>query len=142
MKFMPSLNALRAFEAVVRRGSVAAAANALHVTPGAVSKQIRSLEAQMGTILLVRDGRGVHPTRAGVRLQQGLASAFAEIAGCVDRVTNERSRDQIKIYTAPMFATTWLIPRIDRFSDFDPETDIAIKDVWSSVSKRFRPMPI
>ena len=88
---MPSLNALRAFEAVVRRGSVADAANALHVTPGAVSKQIRSLEAQMGIVLLVRDGRGVHPTRAGVRLQYGLASAFAEIAGCVDRVTNERS---------------------------------------------------
>ena len=59
MTSLPSLNALRAFDAVARLGSVTAAAEALHVTHGAVSRQLRTLEAHFGTPLFDKSGRGL-----------------------------------------------------------------------------------
>ena len=64
---LPPLNALRAFEATARLGSVSRAATELHVTHGAVSRQLRALEEHLGVALLARDGRGVKLTDAGLR---------------------------------------------------------------------------
>ncbi|ELQ13595.1 LysR family transcriptional regulator, partial [Xanthomonas translucens] len=69
LRRLPSLNALRAFEAAARLRSVGGAAAELHVTHGAVSRQIRLLEEELGLALLQREGRGIRPTAAGERLR-------------------------------------------------------------------------
>ncbi|MGN2259028.1 LysR family transcriptional regulator, partial [Pseudomonas aeruginosa] len=66
---LPSLNALRAFEAAARLHSISLAAEELHVTHGAVSRQVRLLEDDLGVALFGKDGRGVKLTDSGVRLR-------------------------------------------------------------------------
>jgi len=74
---LPPLNALRAFESTARLGSVSRAAAELHVTHGAVSRQLRALEEHLGVALLASDGRGVKLTDAGLRLSAAAAAAAA-----------------------------------------------------------------
>ena len=125
---LPSLNALRAFEVVARTGSVSAAASELFVTPGAISRQIKNLEEDFGVMLLERNGRGVRLTAAGEYLRNGLETAFAQISRTVDRTRQHLLRDTIRILSLPIFATTWLVPRIDRFRDLMPETDVVVHE--------------
>src|SRR3954462_15943451 len=73
---VPSLNALRAFEATARRRSMTLAAEELRVTHGAVSPQIKALESALGTALLTRNARSLEPTPEGPRLSEGLTDAF------------------------------------------------------------------
>lgn len=127
---LPSLTSLRAYEAVGRHGSVVAAARALNVTAGAVSSQIKNLEADLGIQLLSRDGRGVCMTPVGEELQNGLEAAFAEIAACIERVADQRAGNVIRLYSSPMFASAWLIPRIDRFDYRGTAVDVVIEDKW------------
>ncbi|MFN8993933.1 MAG: LysR family transcriptional regulator, partial [Pseudomonadota bacterium] len=82
----PSLNALRAFEATTRLGSMSAAAEELFVTHGAVSRHIRSLEEQLGLVLLERGGGATRPTPEGLRLAEGLATAFRLIQASVEQL--------------------------------------------------------
>jgi len=128
---LPSLNSLRAYEAVGRHGSIVAAARSLNVTAGAVSSQIKNLEADLGIQLLSRDGRGVCMTPVGEQLQNGLEAAFAEIAGCIERVADQRAGSRIRIFSSPMFASAWLIPRIDRFDYHGTTIDVVIEDRWA-----------
>lgn len=79
----PPLNALRAFEAVVRLGSFRDAADELSVTPSAVSHRVRGLEAYLDTELVRRTPTGVHLTEAGARLYPGLKVAFGYMSGAV-----------------------------------------------------------
>ena len=123
-----SLNLLRSFETAVRKGSIAAAACELRVTPGAVSRQIKSLEVELDTALLTRDHRGVRPTDAGERLQRDLQAAFSQIAKTVEGLGTRRSDDRLSIFCPPMFASAWLIPRIDRFG---LQSEVVIEDKWT-----------
>ena len=125
---LPSLNALRAFEVVARRGSVSAAAAELFVTPGAVSRQIKSLEEDLGAVLVVRDGRGVRLTEIGERLCIGLEAAFTRIADTVEQTRQRQIRGTLRIFVVPQFAAAWLIPRLDRFVRLAPEIDIVVVD--------------
>ena len=122
---LPSLNALRAFEAVGRFKSVSAAGGELFVTPGAVSRQIKSLEANLGVALVARAGRGIRLTAAGEDLLSGLEEAFARIAEIVDG-TRRRPRCGILVFAQPMFAATWLVPRLGRFAQQAPEVDVTV----------------
>ncbi|WP_386263108.1 LysR family transcriptional regulator, partial [Xanthomonas translucens] len=83
LRRLPSLNALRAFEAAARLRSVGGAAAELHVTHGAVSRQIRLLEEELGLALLQREGRGIRPTAAGERLRDAAGGAFAQLQDAV-----------------------------------------------------------
>ena len=76
---LPPLNALRAFEAAARLQSFSQAAEELSVTHGAVSRQIRALEAQLGVALFVKDGRGVKLTEAGMRLRDVAFDTFERL---------------------------------------------------------------
>ena len=125
---LPSLNALRAFEAVARLGSVKGAADELCVTPAAVSRQIKILGDEIGTVLLERDGRGVRPTDAGQRLRLGLGTAFAEIAETVERTRQISSRGRLLVSTTRIFTASWLIPRLENFHGLMPETEIVFRD--------------
>src|SRR6185295_4004059 len=83
---VPSLNALRAFEAAARRRSMTLAADELCVTHGAVSRHIKSLEAVLGLPLLIRGARSVEPTPEGLRLAEGLRAAFSLVQSSIEHV--------------------------------------------------------
>ena len=126
MKHLPSLNALRAFDAVARLQSVADAAAELAVTPSAVSRQIGNLEDDIGVALLTREGRGIRLTGDGRRLESGLAHAFEQIANAVESVRTPARGNRLRILVPPLFASAWLIPRLDRFNARYPETDVIL----------------
>ena len=79
LRDLPSLNALRAFEAAARLESMSRAGDELHVTHGAVSRQIRALEAELGLPLFRRQGRGVTLTAAGQRLRDATAMSLGQL---------------------------------------------------------------
>lgn len=116
----PSLNALRAFEATTRLGSMSAAAAELFVTHGAVSRHIRSLEDQMGVILLDRSGQSSQPTAEGARLAGGLATAFRLIQASVEQLRP----GPLTLSCSASIMMYWLLPRIGRFHDKHPEVEI------------------
>ena len=128
MSDLPSLNALRAFDAVARLHSVTAAAAELSVTPSAISRQISKLEEEVGIALVTRNGRGVRLTDDGRRLEGGLSGAFVQIADAVDRLRRPESVHPLRIVVPPMLASVWLIPRIDQFTAQFPGTDVILVD--------------
>lgn len=116
----PSLNALRAFEATTRLGSMSAAAAELFVTHGAVSRHIRSLEDQMGVILLERSGQSSQPTAEGARLAGGLATAFRLIQASVEQLRP----GPLTLSCSASIMMYWLLPRIGRFHAKHPGVEI------------------
>jgi len=128
MTTLPSLNALRAFEAVARLGSVALASNELSVSPGAVSRQLKELEGCLGVTVLERDGRGVRLTSDGKCLQGGLHPAFNMISKTVLSTSRSAGRRRLQLATVPLFAAFWMIPRLHRFVRAEPGVDIAVSD--------------
>jgi len=106
----PSLNALRAFEAAARLLSFQDAASELHVTPAALSHQVRQLEAQLGLKLFNRQHRAVSLTAAGKRLQPELRDAFATIDRAIRDVQQRSEPNTLTVasHLAPMCSPTWL----------------------------------
>ena len=130
---LPSLNALRAFESAGRLGSVSAASDELAITPGAVSRQIKNLENDLGIALFGRNGRGVRLTEAGERLWIDLEGTFAQLADAVQRTSRRPQHSSIRVFSPTVFASAWLIRRLDRFGRREPEIDVGIYDEPSSV---------
>lgn len=117
---LPSLTALRSFEAAGRHGSMSRAADALGVTHGAVSRQVRGLEAQLG-ILLLENRRGrLQLTMAGRSLMTVLDDAFGRIASGIDAICADVAGD-IAVSSFGSFAMRWLIPRLYRFQSAQPD---------------------
>ena len=125
---LPSLNALRAFEAVARLGSVSLAGGELSVSPGAVSRHIKGLESDLGIAILKRNGRGVRLTTDGKSLRNNLQPAFSMISSAVGQIRRDPRRRTLLVVAPPVFVTNWLIPRLDRFSRQVPKVDIVIAD--------------
>ena len=121
---LPPLNTLRAFDAAARHGNLSRAAEALHVTHGAVSKQIAALEAWLGTPVFERTARGLVPTEAGAVLAPVVAQAFDALADGVRRVRRGAGPSTLTISVLPSFAAHWLIHRLPRFLDRHPEIDV------------------
>ncbi len=111
---LPSLSALRAFEAAARHRSFKAAAAELHVTPTAVSHQIRSLEEELGVQLFVRRARRVDLTTAGELLHPTLETSFGAIARAIGLITRPSRPSSVGLTTTAAFAAKWLVPRLDR----------------------------
>ncbi len=111
---LPSLNALRAFEAAARLRSVSLAADELHVTHGAVSRQLRALEEDLGVALFERDGRGIRPTAAGKRLLEAASSAFAQLRDCVAGLRRTQRGDALVLGCPGSILARWMIPRLQR----------------------------
>lgn len=120
MRPLPSLNALKAFEAVARHRSMTRAAEELCVTHGAVSRQIRSLEDALGVLLLTRNARLSDPTPEGARLAEGLASAFSIIEASIERV----KPGPLTLSCSSSIMMEWIIPRIGRFHDRYPGIEL------------------
>jgi len=112
---MPSLPALRGFEAAVRAGSFSAAARELNVTHAAVAQHVRSLETHLGQSLMIREGRQMVPTEAGAQLADALHEGFAQIIGGVEDLTSAAQDRPIAVTCTPNFAENWLMPRLTSF---------------------------
>nr|WP_315594004.1 transcriptional regulator GcvA [uncultured Cupriavidus sp.] len=115
MDRLPPLNAIRAFEVVARRLSITIAAEELHVTPGAVSRQIRTLEDALGIALLVRGHRQIALTRAGEEYYRAVTKSMDVLREATVRLTRRTRRTQLKVRAYTTFAMRWLIPRLSSF---------------------------
>lgn len=124
---LPAMQALRAFEATARTGSLTRAAAQLNLTHGAISHQIKALEEELGVALLERAGRGVRLTDEGERFAARVKAALAEIAEALREVAERRNPRQLRITVLPSFAARWLLPRIGRFIAAHREIDVDVR---------------
>jgi LysR family glycine cleavage system transcriptional activator len=123
---LPPLSSLRAFEAVARRLSFSRAAEDLHVTPGAVSQQIRFLEQHLGETLFERTRRSVTLTETGMKILPDIQSGLDTLSRALSSKAASYSAKGLTISVAPSFAAKWLLPRLADFSDQHPDIDLRI----------------
>ncbi len=113
---LPPLNALRAFEATARLNSVSQAAEQLHVTHGAVSRQLKVLEEHLGLSLFVKDGRGIKLTDAGVRLRDASFEAFERLRDVCGELTQSSADAPFVLGCSGSLLARWFIPRLGRLN--------------------------
>jgi DNA-binding transcriptional LysR family regulator len=120
---------LRVFDAVYRVGGVSRAAEVLHVTPGAVSQQIKQLESMMGVALIRKSGRGIELTDAGVLLAMRMSDLFDRVEAVLDEVVAIGNPRRLRLKVLPTFAIKWLVPRLAGFYATYSDIDIDIATV-------------
>jgi DNA-binding transcriptional LysR family regulator len=120
------LNALRAFEAALRLGGFAAAAQELGVTPGAVTAHVKALEAAVGAPLFHRTARGVVPAPLSTRVLAEFTTAFDALGQAVQSLRVEAAPQVVHIATLPAIAQLWLSPRLPDLRAVAPEISVSI----------------
>ncbi|HEX4389449.1 MAG TPA: transcriptional regulator GcvA [Steroidobacteraceae bacterium] len=120
------LNGLRVFEAVATRLSFASAADALHVTPAAVSMQIRTLEQYLRVPLFRRSGRKIALSAEGALLLPGVRRGLSELQQAMHQLRQDRNRGALNITTIASFLQKWLMPRLPQFYDRNPDIELSI----------------
>lgn len=113
---IPPLNALRAFEAAARLLSVSKAGNELHVTHGAISRQIRMLEAALGVALFEKDGRGIKLTDSGMLLRDASAAAFDRVRDTCAEIRHRAGNAPFVLACPGSLLARWFIPRLDKLN--------------------------
>jgi DNA-binding transcriptional LysR family regulator len=114
LRDLPPLNALRAFEATARLGSASRAAEELHVTHGAISRHLRTLEEVLGQPLFARQGRGLALTPAGEQLRDGARDAFEQLRDSWARVARGQPDAPFVLGCPGSLLARWMIPRLER----------------------------
>lgn len=132
-RFLPSISLLTAFEAVQRTGSTAAAAKELQLSQTTVSRQVASLEAQLGRTLFVRHRKRLVPTDAAIDYARDVASALDLIERASMKVAANLGGGALSLAILPAFGTRWLAPRLGRFLAEHPGVTI-------NLSTRLRPI--
>ena len=126
MRQLPSFFSLRAFESAARHESFTLAAHELHLTPSAISHQVRALETRLEISLFFRQTRRVTLTQQGTRLLENLTSGF----DLIEKACNDlRPRDQVRVlsvHCSPSFASQWLGPRLGQFMQAHPGITIHV----------------
>ncbi len=122
-RFLPPLNALRAFEAAGRHQSFSRAADELGVAHSSVSRHVRGLEARLGVGLFREEAQGVALTEAGQRYLAFVGPAFDQIAEATEALAG-RPEGVIVVNSEPFFAAKWLVPRLVGFRAAHPEIDL------------------
>lgn len=128
---LPPLNALRAFEAAARQLSLTKAAAELHVTPAALSHQIRGLEDLLQLRLFERKTRAIELTEAGHLLYPGLHAAFTQMRLAIANLERANNDRVLVVSAPPGFTAKWLAPRLYRFMQRHPEIDARISSALS-----------
>lgn len=126
MADLPPLNALRAFEAAARHLNFTRAGEELHVTHGAVSRQIKVLETFLGRELFIRRPRGLDLTAQGRQLAYTVAHALEELRRTVADVRLDTRQQVITVNTVPSLAARWLVPRIADYQARHPGMEIRV----------------
>ena len=121
-----SLTNLRAFESVARTLNFGAAAQELHVTQSAVSRQIKGLEDDLGAQLFQRGTRHVQITPDGQTLLRVVEPMLAKLDTSVQHIRRSRSRQRVSVTTFASFGSLWLLPRIEAFQRNHPDIDIRV----------------
>lgn len=123
---LPPLTSLRAFEAAARSLSFTRAARELHVTPAAISHQIRGLERFLGVVLFQRTGRRLELTRDGQVAAEHFKEAFDRIARGVQALRPQSREGELTVSVTPAFATRWLLPRLQSLSTALPQVRLKL----------------
>jgi LysR family transcriptional regulator, glycine cleavage system transcriptional activator len=130
---LPTLTWLRAFEAAARTSSFAAAAAELNLTAGAISYQIRALEAHLGFALFERLPRGVKLSPMGVAYLPPVRKAFEELADSTVGLFGGMERAEITVHAPVSLAALWLAPKLPAFSAKHPTIDVRLASViWDN----------
>ena len=130
------MQALRAFEAVARTGSLTKAAEGLHLTHGAISHQLKGLEEDLGVRLTERAGRGIRLTDEGARFASRVRVALAELSEAVREVVDHSNPRQFRVSVMPSFAARWLLPRVGRFFAAHRDIDLDVRATSTLVDFR------
>lgn len=123
---LPPLKALSVFEAAARHLNFSRAAEELHVTQAAVSQQIKHLENWFGVALFVRSGRRLSLTEEGQILAPTIRDALQQILQASERVRDRQRSGSLTVSVLPSFASKWLVPRLWRFAESNPEIDVRV----------------
>jgi len=134
MKRLPPLKSLLAFRYAGEQLSFKAAAEQLHVTPTAISQQIKLLEEDLGTPLFKRKTRKVELTFDGNRLLPHVINAFSLLEQGVQQVLSDPDPHRLVMTALPSFSSRFLIPRLNNFYDQNPETKIHLQPSLSLAS--------
>lgn len=126
MRRLPPLNALKMFEASARNLSFSSASEELHVTPSAVSHQVKILENFLGVELFRRSNRKVTLTAQGEQYLASVKHAFDEIEMATHRLSVTKGASVVQISVAPNFLIRWLMPRMSRFRELFPDVELQI----------------
>jgi LysR family glycine cleavage system transcriptional activator len=126
LRRLPPLNALKAFEAAARHESFTRAAEELCVTQGAVSHQVKALEAELGIKLFNRERQRLVITEAGRDYLTVLRDALDRIAVGTERLLQRQRAGVLTVSTSPDFAAKWLVHRLGRFAEAHPEIDLRV----------------
>ncbi len=124
---LPSLNALRAFEASARHGSFVAAADELSVSPAAIGQLVRKLEEQIDRQLFHRQGKRLQLTEAGLSAAPKIATAFRDLEAAVVELRGQTVSAHLTISVPPSFATGWLSSRISGFIEASGDIEVSIR---------------
>ena len=130
---LPPLNALRAFEAAARHMSFKKAARELHVTAGAVSHQVKLLEAHLGMPLFRRLTRALELTPEASAMLPKVREGLEALGAAVDLVRAREEACALTVMAPPNFAARWLIPRLSRFTDRNPNLELHVASRQSMV---------
>src|SRR5690349_6050083 len=109
------LGPLRVFDAVCRAKGITRAAQVLHVTPGAVSQQIKQLEVGLGAQLFQKSGREIELTAVGKRLAHRVSDAFDRLNDALNDVADIQLDRRLRLKVTPSLAIRWLVPRLRGF---------------------------
>ena len=123
---LPPLNALKAFEAAARHLSVTKAALELNVSAGAISHQIRNLEAHLGVQLFHRLNHGLSLTAAGQAALPPMREGFGRLAEAVQQMRTGQRQEAVRVAAPPSFAAKWLVGRLSRFATLHPGLDVVL----------------
>jgi LysR family glycine cleavage system transcriptional activator len=127
LRRLPNLAALRAFEAAARHQNFSRAADEIHVTHGAISHQVRALEDELGVELFTRHGKRLTVTADGERFAATLRRALSEIAVAAEALRAGAQQKRLTITALPSFAARWLAPRLGRFIEQYPDTEVVLQ---------------
>ncbi len=126
---------MRAFESAARHLSFKKAAEELHVTPAAISQQIKALESYLGVSLFHRLTRALEITPQGRAMLPKIREGFECFAAAIDG-TRQEVEGALTVTAPPSFATRWLVPRLPRFSAMHPGIELRLSSSGDSVDRR------
>lgn len=123
-RYLPSISALVAFEAVARLGSATRAATELSLTQSAISRQIKTLEEQLGARLMARQGRNLALTPAGEAYVREVRDILARLAQASLSAQLAKQGGTLSLAILPAFGMHWLAPRLSNFANAHPEVTV------------------
>ncbi len=130
---IPPFAALRAFEALARRGTLQEAADELHISSSAVSHQVKSLETFLSAKLAVRRSHGLELTPIGQQFLAGLGDALDRIEATTLSVLQERKKGGVTVHLFQSLAQLWLIPQLGDFLSVNPDVSIKLVSKFEDV---------